>query len=278
MQVPEDYVYAGLDFRVGTAGWIPDLVNVVVEEALDRVSVTLIELEATEPAALTSCRKYLPEKSVSIVNALSLYLDRVVRQCRSNADPREAQFAKLRATLSQGGDVRVSTAGALRSSHGFVEELLLIDQPKAGTQAGVVQKQDPEKRLDFRGVLRLSARDAKALSRCIMILDAVIRCSDHSSATLHAWRPKAPLKRLLREHAGDCPALQALIFKSQHGATIDCEEVLPEIAEIWRGAYGGNVDAESARKLIEGYFPAASRIGKHEQMAHVFEAAWKHLH
>src|SRR5262245_39404254 len=83
------HVFAGVEFRVGAGGWIPDLVRIIAEETSDRYSLTLIELEATESVALISCRKYLPEKSVDILAAFDDYLSRVIRQCRSTADARE---------------------------------------------------------------------------------------------------------------------------------------------------------------------------------------------
>jgi hypothetical protein len=58
------HAYAGLDLRVGTAGWVPDLVRVVVQDSTDSCCLTLIELEAIESVALISCRKFLPESEV----------------------------------------------------------------------------------------------------------------------------------------------------------------------------------------------------------------------
>src|SRR5262245_15322017 len=110
-------VYAGVDFRVGNTGWIRDLVKLVVEEPPSTCTLTLIELEATESAALISCRKYLPEKSANILTAFREYLDRVIRQCRMSADPRESELASLKVVLSQASQVTVTTAGALRSSN-----------------------------------------------------------------------------------------------------------------------------------------------------------------
>src|SRR5438552_1857138 len=127
MRSSVSHAYAGVDFRVGGAGWVPDLVRVIVDDPPDRCSLTLIELEATESVALMSCRKYLPENSADILKAFNDYLDRVIRQCRSSADTREADFAGLKAVLSEISQVTVTTAGALRSSTSFVEELALID-------------------------------------------------------------------------------------------------------------------------------------------------------
>ena len=92
MRSSASLVYAGLDFRVGSAGWVPDLVMVSVAEPPRRCSLTLIELEATESVALISSRRYLPENSAEILAAFMAYLGRVIRQCRSTADARGSEF------------------------------------------------------------------------------------------------------------------------------------------------------------------------------------------
>jgi len=92
----------------------------------DRCSLTIIELEATKSVALISCRKYLPEDPNEIVAAFRIYLDRLIRQCRSSADPRESEFIHLKQRLSEAKELVVTTAGALRSSAILVEELPLM--------------------------------------------------------------------------------------------------------------------------------------------------------
>ena len=153
-----EHVYAGLDFRVGSTGWIPDFVRVVVEDPGDKCCLTLVELESTEPAALASCRKYLPENSTTLVSRFSEYLYRVVLNYHSNADPREREFAKLKSILSEATQVKVTTAWPLRSATVFLEELPLIDQPTQATQGLTVEKDRQRKPYTFEGVLRLSAR------------------------------------------------------------------------------------------------------------------------
>jgi hypothetical protein len=125
--------------------------------------------------------------------------------------------------------------------------------------------------------MRLSAQEAKALARSIMILDAVIRHRDHSSATLHAWRGKAPLKGLLKKQNGNHSALRAAVLESQHGLTLNFEQVLSDLAAIWSKAGGRTVEPEQIRGLISRYFPAARPIRKHEQMTSVFEIARKYV-
>ncbi len=162
-------VYAGVDFRAGACGWIPDFVRVIVGDPPDIRRLTLIELEATESAAIISCRKYLPEKSDSIVQAFHEYLDRVIRLCRSWADSRESEFANLKGILQQIGPITVTTAGAMRSSTHFVEELPLIDQPNFTMRQPHVQLDQDIKERVFHGVLRLSQKEAKGLVRCVKI-------------------------------------------------------------------------------------------------------------
>jgi hypothetical protein len=133
--------YAGMELSIGAAGWIPDLLKVEVHEPPESCSLALIELEATESAALISCKKYLPENSASILSAFNEYLDRVIRECRSSADPREGELANLKSVLSEASHVTITTAGALRSSTAFVEELFLIDQPKRPAETPAFQPQ-----------------------------------------------------------------------------------------------------------------------------------------
>lgn len=269
-------VYAGVEFRVGSASWIPDLVKVTVGDPPDHCSLTLIELESTEPVALESCRKYLPEKSADIAAAFNAYLDRVIRQCQSTADPRESEFAHLRALLSDANYLMITTAGALRSSASFVEELPLIDQdqPMQVAPSREVNQENKERKREFRGVLRLHADETKALSRCVMILDAVTRRHDFSKATMHSWRQKAPLRQLLSKNGDRHPALRAFIFETQgRGITLDFEVVLSELVEIWSTAGTTQLNPEHIRALVSDYYPAASAVKGHDLMAAVFETA-----
>ena len=267
--------YAGIDFRVGRAGWIPDLVKVVVDDSSSHCSLTLIELEATESVALVSCRKYLPENSSDIVAAFMNYLDRVIRQCRSTADTREAAIAHLRELLVEVEHVTVLTAGALRASASFVEELRLIDQPGHTLRPVAAGQNGAKQQRVFQGVLRLSQREAQALSRSILILDAVIRGFDQSAATFKQWRGQArsqPLKYLLARNAAAYSCLRAFIFETR-GLTLDLEPVLAELAMIWSSESEKNMDLDLARRLITNYYPIATTIKSHERMEAVFGTA-----
>lgn len=126
---PESVYFRGLDFNVGP--WTPDGVRVDLEMAASqpRCSLVLIELEAAEPTALRSSRKYLHENSIKICSEFMLYLNRVIKDCESRADPLEPKIALLMDVLGQNVPIEVKTAAALRSSTTFLEESQLIDQP-----------------------------------------------------------------------------------------------------------------------------------------------------
>jgi hypothetical protein len=270
------HVYAGADFRAGACGWIPDFVRVVLDETPSSCRLTLIELEASEPAAIISCRKYLPEKSQTIIQAFLEYLDRLIRLCRSSADPREAEFAKLKETLHQHRQITITTAGALRSSEHFVEELPLIDQPDPTAHRPYVQAEVELNERVFGGLLRLSQKEAKGLARCVKILDAVIRHADHSGGTIHSWigGRTQPLKRLLTESNGHHAALSAfLLQRDNRGITFDFDKVLSDLVEIWSAARGAQLDRELTRGLVSRYFPVALEIAPQEQMVVVFDKA-----
>jgi hypothetical protein len=215
------------------------------------------------------------------LSAFTNYLDRVIRQCRSCADSREAAFAGLKTVLSNVSYVTVTTAGALRSSTIFVEERPLMDQPNGAVRPPDVQQDQEAKKRAFRGELRLSAEEAKRLSRCVMILDAVIRHNDHSNANSHNWRAQArsqPLKGLLSENSESHPALRAFVFETRNrGIKLDFEAVLSELVEVWSAFRETQLDREHIRSLVNSYYPVASAIKGHDQMVVVFETARKHV-
>ena len=150
------------------------MIKITVDEPPQVSLLTLIELEATKREALISCRKYLPEDSTAIVEKFSEYLKRVLDKCRSTADPRKDAFVWLKEKLAA-NQISVTTAGALRSSADFVEELPLIDQPFQAKQLHSLEEISQSETPTFQGVLRFSALEAKIFGRTRMILDAVIR-------------------------------------------------------------------------------------------------------
>ena len=107
-----------------------------------------------------------------------------------------------------------------------------------------------------------------------MILDALIRQDDHSSATVHSWLPKAPLRSLLKRLSEKPPELDKLIFPKDpnRGMRLDFEALLSELVEIWPSD-NWKIDLDRARYFISHYLPIASEIGTLEKMDLVFERA-----
>ncbi len=276
---PDSVYFRGLDFKAGL--WTPDGVRVDLEmgESPLRCSLVLIELESAGPTALRSSRKYLHENSIDIRDEFTRYLNRVIKECDSTADPRETKITLLRDALTQNVPVTVKTAAALRSSTSFLEESPLIDQARLTRSYETPLLYSPNdgrigrKQPTFRGVCNLDAEQSKALRRCILILDAIIRNDDHSSAIFHNWLMKAPLKRLLKRMGNKPPILERFILnQGNSGITIDIEKLFSELVEIWTES-NKQIDLEGARKLIDDYFPTAMIIGSRDQVNLILEKA-----
>ena len=269
--------------------WTPDGVRIDLEMDTSplRCSLTLIELEAAGPTALRSSRKYLHENSADVLTEFIRYLNRVIKDCELRADPREEKIALLRNALIQNVPLRVKTAAALRSSTTFLEESPLTDQASlAGphetphryishethrsiTTEGRIARKQPT----FRGVCKLDPEQSKALRRCVVILDAVVRQVDHSSAIYRDWKVRPPLKRLLWSSEEKPPTLDLFILKQGNsGITIDVKALLSELVTIWAES-GKQIDPEVAHKLVDLYFPTAMTIKPHDEMHLIFEAA-----
>jgi len=276
---PESVYFRGRDFKVGP--WTPDGVRVDLENVVSppQCSLVLIELEPSEPMALRSSRKYLHENSVDICAGFIQYLDRVIEDCDSRADPRETKIAFLRHALAQNPPVTVKTAAALRSSTTFLEETPLTDQTSSVRahetphyNVSAEQRAGREQQV-LRGILKLDGEESKALRRCVMILDAVIQQRDHTGANFHSWRLKAPLKNQLTRMIEKSPTLERFILHQQNsGITIDLEALLSELIELW-AKDGKQIDLEVARKLAEDYLPTARKIRPHDKMKLIFESA-----
>jgi len=271
---------------VGEAPWIPDGVRVEVDEALLESCVTLIELEETKSEALISSRKYLPEDSKTILRSFDEYLQRKISECQSTADDRGSVLIQLRLSLEQSSSVTIKTAWALRSSRSMEEGLHLIDQPPSvrsrgasassfpdggsGRNDGIGSEHPPSEVLEFHGVRRLNQQEAHVLGRCVLILDAVIRRKDHSGATFHSWRTKAPLRYLLKVSTLKCPSLKQLLFKTANsGITLDCEALIGELLQIWPDMR----EPEDIRGLINAFLPNCLEIKSHKKMSGIFEMA-----
>lgn len=268
--------FRGVDLKIGAGPWIPDLVQVEIGKS-DAV-LTLIELEDKKSDALAACRKYIPEDPREVLCRFNEYLDRVIEECRSHADGRESEFARLKEMLG-GVRIDVHTAGALRSSVDIIEEWPigqggLSDPPhvqqKSGQDTGKENEPDP-----FEGTRGLSAEKVNALGRCVMVLDAVIRLRDHSEAEFHNWRMKAPLKSHPRTK--ESPVLSKLVLKTDNrGMELDFENLIEEILAIWQEPYP-HLQRDGTRVLIRNYFQEASQIKSHERMTTIFAAARKHV-
>jgi hypothetical protein len=272
------HVYAGVDLGLGAVGWAPDFVRVDVSEQNGTVSFTIIELEALRPTALISCRKFLPENSSEIVKTFVDYLDRVIRQCKATADAREMVFFQLRNTIGQSKAVSVATAGALRSATDYVEYRHLMDQPEKFTLIDHKEFSIGRRVLALSGNVSHSAEEVKTVTRCILILDAVVRKLDHSNSTLHGWRasPRTqPLKVFLKKSKDIFPAVQSLILANsvRSGMRINFDVILPELGQIWHDQHGAIMSPEKVRQLIEGFYPTAAEFGSNERMSVIFEKA-----
>lgn len=281
--LPKSVYFRGLDFSIGP--WTPDGVRVDLETDTSPTtcSLVIIELEAAEPTALRSSRKYLHEKSADICTEFRHYLSRVIKDCDSRADPREQEIGLLKDVLAQNIKVVVKTAAALRSSTSFLEESPLTDQGSLArshetlhrdvSTEGRITGRIARKQPTFRGVCKLDPEQSKALRRCVLILDAIIRQNDHSSATYRNWKIKPPLKRLLRRPGKKPPTLDLFVLKQRSsGITIDLDALLSELVAIWAES-GKQIDVEDAHNLVEAYFPSAAKIKSNDEMHLIFEAA-----
>jgi hypothetical protein len=269
------YFYGGVDMKIGY--WSPDLVEISVDELGD-FTLTLIELDAEESLARINCRKYLPENSEEIVRRFQEYLGRVIGECRFH--PHKDEFVRLKAMLAKAKKIVIATAAALRSSPHFIEKHSLIDQPERIRQTQSVQTDSSVEAQVFHGTLKLSVNDANAVSRCILVLDAIVRQCDHSSATFKAWRQGTPqpLKNFLKQNKPAYPQLRAFILQTRiRGITLNFETVLSELAKIWSDSSNAQFDPERVRNLFNSYFPIALKIKAYETMPAIFEKARKFL-
>jgi hypothetical protein len=95
-------LYSGTPMKLGP-GWIPDFVEVAIDDGTKTLLLTLIELEATESVARASCRKYLPEPSREVLTRFQQYLGTILLECQATADPRLGAFQRLRTAASRHG-------------------------------------------------------------------------------------------------------------------------------------------------------------------------------
>jgi hypothetical protein len=129
-------VYSGIEMKL-TRGWIPDFLEVSLNDNPVACSLTIFELESTEHVARASARKYLPESSHDILEIFRRYLHRVLQRCRSTADPRAGDIQQLDEALGRAEHTSIWTAAALRRPPQTVERLPLIDQGIAPPKSAI---------------------------------------------------------------------------------------------------------------------------------------------
>lgn len=271
---PVDVVYSGTPMKVGP-GWIPDFVEVVVDADSSTCHLTLIELEATEIPARASCRKYLPESSAEVVRVFRDYLDTVISQCRSTADPRIEALDQLRMLFTRSSKTVVHTAGALRTSAELLEDLPLIDQPERLTLPVAIPAESPSS-FSFQGERRLTRAESDGVRRAIRLLHAVVIGRDHSGGTMKSWRNlrQKPLDRAVSKDSARYPHLHKLLTsKTEFGLRVNCEELAAEIALLWHGQSNESLTPERIAAIITRFVPVAVSFAEHEPMQNVFDRA-----
>lgn len=126
--------------------------------------------------------------------------------------------------------------------------------------------------------LRLDKDQANTLSRCILILHAIIRQQDHSDATFYSWRANQTkqIKNGLFPNLEAHPNLHSLLARqSTSGVTLNFEMLLSELSAIWPNIKT-QFHQDSIRDLISGYFPIALEIKSEEDsMRPIFDHARK---
>ncbi len=269
-----DHVYSGTPMKVGP-GWLPDFAEVVVDADSGTCRLTLIELEATEIPARAACRKYLPERSSEVVRAFLDYLNTVISQCRSTADPRLEALIELNDIVASCSTISVHTAGGLRTSADLVEDLPLIDQPEPLT-VPLTASAGPSSPFSFEGERRLTRAESDGVRRAMRILHAVVVGRDHSGGTMKSWRNlrQKPLDRAVSKDSARYPHLHKLLTsKTEFGLQVSCDKLFAELALLWRGAGNESLTAERIAALISTFVPMAVSFAEHEPMQNVFDRA-----
>jgi hypothetical protein len=269
-----DHVYSGTPMKVGP-GWIPDFVEIVVDAESSTCQLTLIELEATEIPARASCRKYLPESSSDVLRAFHDYLDTVISECRSTADSRIGAFEQLRVFMTSCSTVAVHTAGALRTSADFLEDLPLMDQPEFRMPHVTASAESPSS-FSFRGERRFTRAESEGVRRAIRLLHAVVIGRDHSGGTMKSWRNlrQKPLENAASKESARYPELHKLLTsQTKFGFSVNCDKLAAELALLWRGPGYESLTPDRTAAIITSFYPVAASIARHEPMQNVFDRA-----
>jgi hypothetical protein len=266
-------VYAGIAMQL-QRGWMPDFVEVSLDDKVATCAITIVELESTEGSALVSARKYLPESSKDILSIFLKYLQRVLQKCRTTADPRVEDIQRVLDALACTPKIGIWSAGALRQPPRIIERLPLIDQGRVSDSASI----DPqaEKKPDsLEGEISLSARQHKTLSRSILILDAVIRGWDNSDASLRAWRNSRsqPLRRHVEKHSVNFPALSALLFGQKTGSRVMIEDVAREVSVVWNDFQPDRHTEATVRTVLSRFMPVDLTLDQNAPVRIAFEKA-----
>jgi hypothetical protein len=271
--------YSGTPLKIGP-GWIPDFLEIKVDNGGRDVAVVLIELEATRTTAMESSRKYLPEEPAAIIQAVIAYLETVAVQCRGTADPRLPEVEKLLERFPSTERIVVSTAAGIRDSADLIEVLPLINQqtsPQPRTGAAPAREAE---NFHLLGRRTLSREEANGLRRTIKILDAVVTGRDESGATYHSWlnlRVK-PLHRSVTQRPSATPELHRLLSKpNDKGILLDLDRLLEDIHLVWSQSPHLRPSKAQIAASIEEYQPLARSIRSHTPMRDVFRQARKLL-
>jgi len=266
-------VYAGLTLTL-QRGWIPDFIEINTTQNPTSACVTLIELEGSTNVALTAARKYLPESSEQIMDSVRRYLQRVLQRCRSTADPRTAEVLELCLALSHSTQTSVWAAAALRRPPEVIERLPLMDQGQIPAATMVVTARETSSTL-LNGVMSLSSRDHKTLSRSVLILDAIVRAWDKSDASLRAWRNlrSQPLRHQLRQRPEVCPTLSAILIGQKHGVRISVDEAAHELATLWNEIEPARYSATSVKAAISAFAEIDRTLDPSKSVRLAFEHA-----
>jgi hypothetical protein len=266
-------VYAGLVMQL-QHGWIPDFVEVSLDEETTKCMITIVELESTEVTALISARKYLPESSKDILSIFRQYLHRVLQKCRKTADPRVEDIQMVLDTLGRSTKIGIWSAGGLRQPPQVVEMLPLFDQGLVSEDTSIDLQ--TEKKSDYlTGEVALSSRDHKNLSRSILILDAVIRGWDKSDASLRAWRNlrSQPLRRQIQKYSVDFPALSALLLGQKYGIRVMIDDVTSEVSVIWNEFQPKCHTETTVLAALSRFLPIDRTLDPNESVRIAFEKA-----
>ncbi|MGA3178199.1 MAG: hypothetical protein ABSE19_12745 [Candidatus Acidiferrum sp.] len=267
--------YSGTPLKIGP-GWIPDFLEIKVDNGGRDLAAILIELEAIRITALESSRKYLPEDPAAVIQAVIAYLGTVIAQCRGTADPRLPEVEKLLGRFSSAERILVSTAAGFRDSADLIEVLPLINQQTSPQPRGTTAPVREAQNFHLMGRRTLSREEANGLRRTIKILDAVVTGRDESGATYHSWlnlRVK-PLHRSVTQQSSATPELHRLLSKpNDKGIQLDLDRLLEDVLSVWSQSPHLRPSKNQIATSIEEYLPLARSIRSHTPMRDVFRQA-----